>query len=62
MPLPVLRYELKKQCFATVAKNGLVGLGADKHYYGVPYRYIGKKAKLLYSRHTVEVYYNYERC
>jgi transposase len=61
MPLPVLRYELKKQCFATVAKNGHVGLGADKHYYSVPYRYIGKKVKLLYSRHTVEVYYNYER-
>lgn len=33
MPLPALRYELKKQCYATVAKNGHVGLGADKHYY-----------------------------
>lgn len=61
MPLPPLRYELKKQCYATVAKNGHVGLGADKHYYSVPYRYIGKKVKLLYSRHTVEIYYNYER-
>jgi transposase len=61
MPLPTLRYELKKQCFATVAKNGHVGLGPDKHYYSVPYRYIGKKVKLLYSRHSVEVYYNYER-
>jgi hypothetical protein len=61
MPLPALRYELKKQCFATVAKNGHVSLGADKHYYSVPYRFIGKKVKLLYSGHTVEVYYNYER-
>lgn len=61
MPLPALHYELKKQCFATVAKNGHVGLGPDKHYYSVPYRYIGKKVKLLYSRHSVEVYYNYER-
>src|SRR5690606_12873588 len=61
MPLPALRYELKKQSYATVAKNGHVGLGADKHYYSVPYRYIGKKVKLLYSRHTVEIYYNYER-
>ncbi|GAB3416799.1 Mu transposase domain-containing protein [Niabella aquatica] len=57
MPLPALRYELKKQCYAIVAKNGHIGLGADKHYYSVPYRYIGKKVKLLYSRH----YYNYER-
>jgi transposase len=61
MPLPALRYELKKQLFATVAKNGHVVLGSDKHYYSVPYRFIGKKVKLLYSRHTVEIYYNYER-
>jgi transposase len=61
MPLPAMRYELKKQVFATVAKNGHVGLGPDKHYYSVPYRFIGKKVKLLYSGHTVEVYYHYER-
>jgi transposase len=61
MPLPALRYELKKQLFATVAKNGHVALGPDKHYYSVPYRFIGKKVKLLYSRHTVEIYYHYER-
>jgi len=61
MPLPAMRYELKKQLFATVAKNGHVGLGPDKHYYSVPYRFIGKKVKLLYSLHSVEIYYNYER-
>lgn len=61
MPLPALRYELKKCLYATVAKNGHVALSADKHYYSVPYRYIGKKVKLLFSRHTVEIYYNYER-
>lgn len=61
MPLPPLRYELKKHLFATVAKNGHVGLSADKHYYSVPYRFIGKKVKILYSRHSVEIYYNYER-
>lgn len=61
MPLPPLRYEMKKQLFATVMKNGHVSLGPDKHYYSVPYRFIGKKVKVLYSRHTIEVYYNYER-
>jgi len=61
MPLPPLRYELKKCLYATVAKNGHVALSADKHYYSVPYRYIGKKVKLLFSRHSVEIYYNYER-
>ena len=61
MPLPELRYELKKHQYATVAKNGHVGLSADKHYYSVPYRFIGKKVKLLYSRSNVEIFYNYER-
>lgn len=61
MPLPELRYELKKHQYATVAKNGHVGLSADKHYYSVPYRFIGKKVKLLYSRNSVEIFYNYER-
>ena len=61
MPLPPLRYELKKYLYATVAKNGHVALSADKHYYSVPYRFIGKKVKLVYSRHSVEIYYNYER-
>lgn len=61
MPLPALRYELKKHQYATVAKNGHVGLSADKHYYSVPYRFIGKKVKLLYSRSSVEIFYNYER-
>ena len=60
-PLPPLRYELKKQIFVTVMKNGHVSLNADKHYYSVPYRYIGKKIKLIYSRHTVDIFYHYER-
>ncbi|WP_347159846.1 IS21 family transposase [Pontibacter chitinilyticus] len=49
-PLPMLRYEFKRQCHATMMKNGHVCLGADKHYYSVPYRFIGKKVKLLFSR------------
>lgn len=60
-PLPQLRYQLKKQLFVTVMKNGHVSLNVDKHYYSVPYRFIGRKVKLMYSRHSVEVFYNYER-
>ena len=59
--LPLIPYELKKQCYATVMKNGHVCLGIDKHYYSVPYRVIGKKIKLLYSRSTVEAFFHYER-
>lgn len=60
-PLPLLRYEFKKHAHVTVMKNGHVCLGADKHYYSVPYRFIGKKIKLLYSTSLVEMYYHYER-
>jgi len=60
-PLPVARYEFKKLHYATVMKNGHICLGADRHYYSVPYRFIGRKAKILYSRHRVEVFYHYER-
>lgn len=60
-PLPQLPYHCKKQHYATVAKNGHVGLSEDKHYYSVPYRFIGRKVKLLYSVQCVEVFYNYER-
>ena len=61
LALPKLRYELKKHQYVTVMKNGHVSLSADKHYYSVPYKYIGKKVKISYSRHTVEIHYNYER-
>ncbi len=61
IPLPTLRYEFKKQLYATVGTNGHVALTADKHYYSVPSRFIGKKVKVMYTRYNVEVYYNYER-
>jgi hypothetical protein len=32
----------------------------DKHYYSVPFGYIGKKVKLIYSKNAVEVYFKYE--
>ena len=60
-PLPPLRYELKKELYVTVMKNGHVSLNADKHYYSVPYRFIGKKVKVMYSRSVVEIFYHYER-
>lgn len=60
-PLPLNRYELKQQSFATVMLNGHVYLGEDKHYYSVPYNFIRKKVKLLYSANQVEVYYKYNR-
>jgi transposase len=59
-PLSVYRYELKNKRVATVSKNNYVCLGEDKHYYSVPYRYIGKKVSILYSQSKVDIYYRYE--
>jgi len=60
LPLPMLRYEFKKQYYATVTRRGYVSLPVDKHYYSVPYSFIGKKVKVMYSRHYVEMFYKYE--
>lgn len=59
-PLAEKRFELRHSCVATVMKNGHVCLTADKHYYSVPYGYISKKVKILYSKSRVEVFYKYE--
>ncbi len=60
-PLPATRFEIKYQCVATVMKNGHVLLGHDKAYYSVPYPYIRKKVKILYTSSTVEIYHKYNR-
>jgi len=60
MALPVHPYELRKQLYATVAKNYYVCLPADAHYYSAPYRLIGKKVTVRYSSTRVSLYYRGE--
>lgn len=60
-PLPEHRYELKHRQIVTVMKNNYVCLAEDKHYYSVPYHFIGKRVTLLYSQSEVEIYHRYER-
>ena len=55
--LPVGRYAFKQHRQAKVQKNCHIYLGEDKHYYSVPYRYIGRQAKILYSATDVEIYH-----
>ncbi len=59
--LPQARYELKQSSKATVHKNSHVYLNKDKHYYSVPYKFISKKVKLIYSESTIEVYYKLQK-
>jgi transposase len=59
--LPAERYELKQYKEVTVMKNGHIQLSDDKHYYSVPYRFIGCKVKLIYTTTQVSVFYHRER-
>jgi transposase len=59
--LPADRYEIKVFKQVTVMKNGYIQIYEDKHYYSVPYRFIGREVKLIYSASHVSVFYNKER-
>lgn len=59
--LPAMRYEIKETASATVYKNSYIWLGCDRHYYSVPFRYIGKKVRVECSASSVEIYDGYER-
>ena len=58
-PLPPHRYEPKDVKRAKVQKNYHVWL--EKHYYSVPYSYVGKHVQVHYNSRSVEVYFNHER-
>jgi transposase len=60
-PLPQESYELKEYQRARVMKNGHVQHHKDRHYYSVPYKYIGQIAKVIYTNTHVMVYCNGER-
>ncbi len=60
-PLPNDKYEIRKYAMGTVHKNCHVYLSSDKHYYSVPYQYIGKKTKIKYTSKNLWVYYKYEQ-
>jgi transposase len=60
-PLPPERYELKEYLQAKIMKNSHVQLHRDRHYYSVPYQYIGRKAKIVYTATYVSVYLDTER-
>lgn len=59
-PLPETRFEIRNYCHATVAQNGHVRLGEDRHFYSVPFRYMRKKVRIAYSSKEVKIYYQYD--
>jgi hypothetical protein len=40
---------------------GYIFLSEDKHYYSVPYRFIGKHVEVRYTNSSVEIFYDHER-
>lgn len=60
-PLPSDRYEPKQFKYVTVTKTSHISVGPEKHYYSIPFRYIGKKVKVVYSASYVSVFHGGER-
>ncbi|MFM1744441.1 MAG: hypothetical protein RLZZ630_378 [Bacteroidota bacterium] len=60
-PLPPTPYEVRHYRRAKVQKMGYIFLSEDKHYYSVPYRYIGMHVEVRYTAGNVEIFYNHER-
>lgn len=54
--LPEFNFEIKLYKELKVAKNNHIQLKPDNHYYSVPYTYIGKTAKVIYTRSLVSIF------
>ena len=61
IPLPSEPFQIKYYKELKVAKNNHVYLSDDKHYYSVPYRLIGQKVKMIYTRRNVHIYHQREQ-
>lgn len=56
MPVPEEPFELKYYTRLLVAKNNHIRLSADKHYYSVPYKLIGQRVDVYYTRTMVYIF------
>jgi transposase len=56
--LPKEKFEVKNYRELKVAPNNHIYLSIDKHYYSVPYKLIGCKVKVIFSRTMVYIYHD----
>lgn len=56
MPLPKDYFEIRYSTSLKVQCNCCVLLGRDKHYYSVPYLYVGRQVQVDYTRTIVKIY------
>ena len=57
-PLNPYRYDPMDTKLATVGKTGFVSV--DYRYYSIPYKFIGKKLRVMYNRTKVEAFSGHE--
>jgi len=55
-PLPETAFEKKYYAELKVENNCCVCLARDRHYYSVPYTYIGEKVDVIYTRTLVKIF------
>lgn len=55
-PLPGEEFEIKHYKEYKVAQNNHIYLSQDKHYYSVPFKWIGAQVKVIYTRTLVRIY------
>lgn len=60
-PLPLQPYQIRQYATGTVYKTSHIHLSKDKHHYSVPFHYIGKKVRIIYTRDMVEIFLNQTR-
>ncbi len=58
-PLPQSRYAFKRYKKAKVMKNCHIQI--EKHYYSVPFRFIGKETMVVYTTQAVQIFCNHEQ-
>ncbi|GHT15922.1 putative transposase y4uI [Bacteroidia bacterium] len=55
-PLPETDFQVRYYSELRVAQNNCIYLGRDKHYYSVPYAYIGEKVQVIHTRTLVKIF------
>jgi len=60
-PLPVKNYEIVRFLQSKVRQDYHIWFPLDKHYYSVPFLYVGKTTKVIYNADNVEIFCNYQR-
>lgn len=54
--LPEAKFEIKYYKSLKVAQNNHIYLHNDKHYYSIPYVYIGQQSEVIFTRSIVKIF------